>query len=49
MFGGSWGATLAVASAQSYPDRVSEIVLRGVFLLRERELDWMYRGGEPVP
>ncbi|HEY7597189.1 MAG TPA: prolyl aminopeptidase [Actinophytocola sp.] len=45
LFGGSWGATLAMAYAQRYPDRVSEIVLRGVFLLRERELDWMYRGG----
>jgi proline iminopeptidase len=45
LFGGSWGATLAMAYAQRYPDRVSEIVLRGVFLLRARELDWMYRGG----
>jgi proline iminopeptidase len=45
LFGGSWGATLAMAYAQRYPERVSEIVLRGVFLLRERELDWMYRGG----
>jgi proline iminopeptidase len=45
LFGGSWGATLAMAYAQAYPERVSEIILRGVFLLRERELDWMYRGG----
>jgi proline iminopeptidase len=45
LFGGSWGATLAMAYAQTHPERVSEIVLRGVFLLRERELDWMYRGG----
>jgi proline iminopeptidase len=45
LFGGSWGATLAMAYAQTFPERVSEIVLRGVFLLRERELDWMYRGG----
>jgi proline iminopeptidase len=45
LFGGSWGATLAMAYAQRYPEQVSEIVLRGVFLLRERELDWMYRGG----
>lgn len=45
LFGGSWGATLAMAYAQRFPERVSEIVLRGVFLLRERELDWMYRGG----
>ena len=45
LFGGSWGATLAMAYAQTFPERVSDIVLRGVFLLRERELDWMYRGG----
>jgi len=45
LFGGSWGATLAMAYAQTHPDRVSEIVLRGVFLLRRSELDWMYRGG----
>jgi proline iminopeptidase len=45
LFGGSWGATLAMAYAQAFPERVSDVVLRGVFLLRERELDWMYRGG----
>src|SRR3954454_8398714 len=45
LVGGSWGATLAMAYAQAFPERVSEVVLRGVFLLRERELDWMYRGG----
>jgi proline iminopeptidase len=45
VFGGSWGATLAVAYAETHPQRVSEIILRGVFLLREVELDWMYRGG----
>ncbi|MPZ83979.1 MAG: prolyl aminopeptidase [Actinophytocola sp.] len=45
LFGGSWGATLAMAYGQTHPDRVSEIILRGVFLLRQRELDWMYRGG----
>jgi proline iminopeptidase len=45
LFGGSWGATLATAYAQRYPERVSEIILRGVFLLRPVELDWMYRGG----
>ncbi|HEY0450243.1 prolyl aminopeptidase [Actinophytocola sp.] len=45
LFGGSWGATLAMAYAQTHPERVSEIILRGVFLLRRRELDWMYRGG----
>ena len=45
LFGGSWGATLALAYAESHPDRVTEIVLRGVFLLRQSELDWLYRGG----
>ncbi|HET9142530.1 prolyl aminopeptidase [Actinophytocola sp.] len=45
LFGGSWGATLAVAYAETHPERVSEIVLRGVFLLRDLELDWMYGGG----
>jgi proline iminopeptidase len=45
LFGGSWGATLAMAYAQTHPDRVREVILRGVFLLRRKELDWMYRGG----
>src|SRR6476469_2820858 len=45
LFGGSWGATLALAYAQRYPERVTEIILRGVFLLRRSELDWLYRGG----
>ncbi|MGQ0842239.1 prolyl aminopeptidase [Actinokineospora sp.] len=45
LFGGSWGCTLALAYAQSHPARVSEIILRGVFLLRPSELDWLYRGG----
>jgi proline iminopeptidase len=45
VFGGSWGATLALAYAQTYPDRVTEIILRGVFTVRRSELDWIYRGG----
>ena len=45
LFGGSWGATLALAYAQTHPERVTEIILRGVFLLRRSELDWLYRGG----
>ena len=44
-FGGSWGATLALAYAQTHPDRVTEIVLRGVFLARQKEKDWLYRYG----
>ncbi|GAA4423936.1 prolyl aminopeptidase [Actinokineospora soli] len=45
LFGGSWGCVVALAYAQKHAERVSEIVLRGVFLLRDRELDWLYRGG----
>ncbi|WP_435531029.1 prolyl aminopeptidase [Rhodococcus spelaei] len=45
VFGGSWGSTLALAYAQTHPDRVTEIVLRGVFLLRRSEIDWYYNGG----
>jgi proline iminopeptidase len=45
LLGGSWGATLALAYAQRHPERVTEIILRGVFLLRKTELDWLYRGG----
>lgn len=44
-FGGSWGATLALIYAQSHPDRVTHLVLRGVFLSTQRELDWFYQGG----
>jgi proline iminopeptidase len=44
LFGGSWGSTLALAYAMTHPDVVTELVLRGVFLLREKELDWMYEG-----
>lgn len=45
VFGGSWGSTLALAYAESHPDRVSELVLRGIFLLRRRELLWFYQEG----
>ena len=45
LFGGSWGCVVALAYAQTHPERVTEIILRGVFLLRARELDWLYRGG----
>ncbi|MFG1641894.1 prolyl aminopeptidase [Amycolatopsis sp. NPDC049252] len=45
LFGGSWGATLALAYAETHPSRVSEIILRGVFTVRQSELDWIYRGG----
>ena len=45
VFGGSWGSTLALTYAQSHPDRVSELVLRGIFMLREKELQWFYQYG----
>lgn len=45
LFGGSWGSTLSLAYAQAHPDRVTELVLRGIFLLRQRELDWFYQDG----
>ena len=45
MFGGSWGSTLALAYAQTHPRAVSELVLRGIFLLRRKELDWFYQDG----
>jgi proline iminopeptidase len=45
VFGGSWGSTLALAYAQTHPERVTELVLRGIFLLRRRELEWFYQSG----
>ncbi|WP_170327793.1 prolyl aminopeptidase [Ruegeria arenilitoris] len=45
VFGGSWGATLALVYAQTHPDRVNRLVLRGVFLATKAELDWFYGGG----
>ena len=45
VFGGSWGSTLALAYAQAHPACVTELVLRGIFLLRKSELDWFYQQG----
>lgn len=45
VFGGSWGSTLALAYAQAHPRSVSSLVLRGIFLLRESELQWFYQSG----
>jgi proline iminopeptidase len=45
VFGGSWGSTLALAYAQKHPARVTELVLRGIFLLRQWEIDWFYQDG----
>jgi proline iminopeptidase len=43
VFGGSWGSTLALAYAQKHPERCTELVLRGIFLLRPSELEWFYQ------
>lgn len=43
VFGGSWGSTLALAYAEAHPARVTELILRGIFLLRRWELDWFYQ------
>ncbi|HVF34684.1 MAG TPA: prolyl aminopeptidase [Candidatus Saccharimonadia bacterium] len=45
VFGGSWGSTLALAYAQAHAERVSALVLRGIFLLRRFELEWFYQRG----
>jgi proline iminopeptidase len=45
VFGGSWGSTLALAYAETYPEHVTELVLRGIFLFDQYEIDWMYKDG----
>ncbi|MBA3510706.1 MAG: prolyl aminopeptidase [Sphingomonas sp.] len=45
VFGGSWGSTLSLAYAQAHPDRVTELVLRGIFLFDQYEVDWLYKDG----
>jgi len=45
LFGGSWGATLALCYARQYPEQVSAMVLRGVFLGRQQDIDWVYAEG----
>jgi proline iminopeptidase len=45
VFGGSWGSTLSLAYAQKYPERTTELVLRGIFLFDQPEIDWMYKEG----
>ncbi len=45
VFGGSWGSTLALSYAISHPARTQALVLRGIFLLRKREIDWFYQEG----
>ena len=45
VFGGSWGSTLGLAYAQTHPERVTELVMRGLFTLRRSELEWFYQDG----
>ena len=45
VFGGSWGSTLALAYSQTHPERVTELVLRGIFMLRKKEIRWFYQHG----
>jgi proline iminopeptidase len=45
VFGGSWGSTLALAYAETHPDRASALILRGIFTMRQTELDWFYQQG----
>ena len=45
LLGGSWGSTLSLAYAQTHPDRIAELILRGIFTLRRRELEWFYQEG----
>jgi proline iminopeptidase len=45
LLGGSWGSTLSLAYAQTHPERVSQLILRGVFTLRRSEIEWFYQEG----
>ncbi|WP_067518866.1 prolyl aminopeptidase [Endozoicomonas ascidiicola] len=45
LFGGSWGSTLSLLYAQAHPKRVSGLILRGVFLSRQQDFDWLYKEG----
>lgn len=45
VFGGSWGSTLALAYAQTHPDRCTALILRGIFMLRRKEIRWFYQEG----
>ncbi len=45
VFGGSWGSTLALAYAQAYPAQCDGMILRGIFMLRSKEIEWFYQSG----
>lgn len=47
LFGGSWGSTLSLAYAEAHPERVTALVLRGIFLSREEDMEWFYFQGAP--
>ncbi len=48
VFGGSWGSTLALAYAETHPECVTELILRGIFLLRQQEIEWFYQRGASI-
>jgi proline iminopeptidase len=48
VFGGSWGSTLALAYAETHPERITELILRGIFLLRRQEIEWFYQHGASI-
>ncbi|MEA2203547.1 MAG: proline iminopeptidase [Blastocatellia bacterium] len=45
VFGGSWGSTLSLAYAETHPARATQLVLRGIFLCRKKEIQWFYQEG----
>jgi proline iminopeptidase len=45
VFGGSWGSCLGLAYAETHPERVSELIVRGIFTVRRREVEWFYQDG----
>ncbi|EIJ35616.1 prolyl aminopeptidase [Thiothrix nivea] len=48
LFGGSWGSTLALAYAEAHPERVLGMILRGIFLCRQQDIDWFYQMGQGI-
>lgn len=48
VFGGSWGSTLALAYSETHPEPVTELILRGIFLLRRQEIEWFYQRGASI-
>ncbi|WP_163115990.1 alpha/beta fold hydrolase, partial [Acinetobacter baumannii] len=48
LFGGSWGSTLSLAYAQTHPERVHALILRGIFMIRRFEIEWFYSNGASI-